>query len=65
MYRKNPKNLEARKNYCNYPKTETKSFYYRVMGPKDADGMSNRVDPDPGAVWSGLHYFRRTICPKT
>ena len=22
------------------------SFYYRVMGPKDADGMANRVDPD-------------------
>ena len=29
------------------------SFYYKVMGPKDADGMANRVDPDqtaPGAV---------------
>ena len=23
------------------------------MGPKDADGMANSVDPDQTAVWSG------------
>ena len=27
-------------------KIPTVSFYYRVMGPKDADGMENSVDPD-------------------
>ena len=21
-------------------------LYYRIMGPKDADGMANSVDPD-------------------
>ena len=33
------------KKCCNYPKTGTVSFYYRVMGPKDADGMANSGDP--------------------
>ena len=28
-----------------YPENGTVSFYYRVMGQKDADGMANSVDP--------------------
>ena len=36
-------------------------LYYRVMSPKDADGMANSVDPDQtaplGAVWSGSALF--------
>ena len=35
-------------------------LYYRVMGPNDADGMANSVDPDQtplGAVWSGTALF--------
>ena len=39
-YHKNPKNLDSQKNCCNYPKIGTISFYYRVIGPKDADGMA-------------------------
>ena len=34
------------------------------MGPKDADGMANSVDPDQtapvGAVWSGSTLFAQT-----
>ena len=30
------------------------------MGPKDADGMANSVDPDRGAVWSGSTLFAQT-----
>ena len=39
------------------------SFYYRVMGRKDAHGIANSVDPDQtaplgaGAVWSGSILF--------
>ena len=40
-YRKNPKNLDTKNNCCNYLKIGTLSFYYRVMGPKDADRMAN------------------------
>ena len=36
------------------------------MGPEDADGMANSVDPDQtaplGAVWSGSTLFAQT-CP--
>ena len=45
------------------------------MGPKDADGMTNSVDPDQTApqeaVWSevpsdqGLHFLLRSVCPKS
>ena len=60
------------KNYCNYPKIRTILFYYRVIGPKDADQMANSVDPDLsplGAVLSEstvtLHCLPRPVCPKT
>ena len=59
-YRKNPKNLDTPTNCCNYPKIGTVSFYYRVTGPKDADGMANCVDPDVG-----LHCLPKRDCPKT
>ena len=34
---------------CNYPNTETVSFYYRVMCLKDAVGIASSVDPDQTA----------------
>ena len=46
FYRQSSKDSDTRKNCCNYPKIITILFYYRVMGPKDADGMANHVDPD-------------------
>ena len=45
------------KNCCKHSKIWTMWFYHRVMGPNDADGMANSVDPDQtaplGTVWSG------------
>ena len=35
-------------------------FYHRVMGPKDADRMTNNVDPDQTAVWYGTTLFVKT-----
>ena len=32
------------------------------MGPEDAYGMANSVDPDQTAVWSGSTLFAQT-CP--
>ena len=61
VYRRTPKNLDTRKISCNYPKLGTVLFYYIVMGPKDADGTANSVDPDQnaplGAVWTGSALF--------
>ena len=37
-----------------YPKIGTVSFYYIVIGPKDADEMANSVDPDLIWVYSCL-----------
>ena len=53
-YCKNPENSDTHKKCCNYPKIETVSFYYRVMGPKDADGLGNSVDPDQTVPRSSL-----------
>ena len=36
-------------------------FYHRVMCPKDADGMTNSVDPDQTAPLSGSRLFAQ-IC---
>ena len=40
-------------------------FLFRVIFPKDADRMANRVDPDQtapvGAVWSGLHCLSENL----
>ena len=40
-YRRNPENLDTRKICCYHPKR----IYHRVMGPNNADGMANSVDP--------------------
>ena len=45
-YLKNPIKSETRKICGNHPKIRTRWLYRRVMHPKDADGMSNSVDPD-------------------
>ena len=56
------------KKCCNYPKHLVKWFYSRVMCPKDADRMTNSVDPDQtapvGAVWSGSTLFAQTCLSK-
>ena len=43
-------------------------LYYRVMHPKIADGMANKVDPDQTAPLEqsdlGLHCLPRPVCPK-
>ena len=56
-YRKFPKYSDTQKNCCKHSKIWTMWFYHRVMGPNDADGMANSVDPDQtaplGTVWSG------------
>ena len=63
LYNSNVKILKnrTRKNCCSYPKIGTVWFYDRVRCPKDADGMSNSLDPDQtapvGAVWSGSTLF--------
>ena len=54
VYRKNPETSDTRKKCCKYPETGTVLFYYRVMGPKDADRMANSVDPDQTAPRGAL-----------
>ena len=49
MYCKNPKNSDTPKICCNYPEILTRLLYDRVMHPKDADRMTNSVDPDQTA----------------
>ena len=64
FYRKNPKISDTLQICCNHPKIWTRWLYYRVMYPKDPDGMANSVDPDQtaplGAVWSGSTLFAQT-----
>ena len=50
-------------NYCNYTKIGTISFYLRGIGPAEADGIVNSVDPDQSDL--GLHCLPRHVCPKT
>ena len=69
-YCKNPKNLDTRNICGKHPKIQTRWFYRKVMHPKDADGMTNSVDPDKtaplfaqtclGAVWFGSTLFAQT-----
>ena len=54
-----------KKNCYNYRKTGTVSFYYRVMGPKDAVGIANSVDLDQEQSDLDLHCLPRPICLKT
>ena len=68
---KKSKQTGHRKNCCSYPKIGTVSLYYIVMGPKDAEGIANSVDPDQTALEEqeqsdlGLHCLPRPFCPKT
>ena len=51
-YRKFPKYLETPKICCNHPKSWTRWHFFRVMHPKDAEGIANSVDPDQTApIW--------------
>ena len=50
--------MDSRKNCCNRPEIGTVSFYFRVMCPKDVDGMANSVDPDQEQSDLGL-----PVCP--
>ena len=53
--------LDKQKNSCNYPKFGTVLFYYRVMGPKDADRMAIGVDSDQtNPLGSGSSLFAHT-----
>ena len=50
IYRKVPKFSDARKLCCNQPKILSKKSNYRVICPKDANGMANSLkDPDQTA----------------
>ena len=52
-YRKFPKYSDTQKIRCKHSKILTMWLYHRVMGPNDADGMANSVDPDQTAplIW--------------
>ena len=43
-------------------KFELCGLYHRAMGPNDADGMANNVDPDQTAPRSSLIWVC-TVCP--
>ena len=63
-YRKNSKNWDTWNNYHNCPTIGTVGFYSAVLCSKDANGITNREDPDQtapwGAVWSGSALFAQT-----
>ena len=64
IYRKNPKISDTRKFAVITLKVEQDWFSLRVIHPKDAEGISNSVDPNQtplGAVWSGTALFAQ-IC---
>ena len=63
-YRKNPKNLDTRKNCCNHSKIWTKWLYHGLMCPNGADGMANSVDPDQEQSDLDLHCLPRPVCPE-
>ena len=44
-----PKFSDTQKICCNHSNVLTMWLYYTVMGPNDADGMANSVDPDQTA----------------
>ena len=54
-------NIRSPKIFVVITKIWTMWLYHRVMGPNDADGMANSVDPDQTApVWSGSALFAQT-----
>ena len=66
IYCKFPKHSDTQNMCCNYSKIWTIWLYHRVMGPNDADGMANSVDPDQTAplVWSGSALFAKAYLSK-
>ena len=48
-YRKNSKNWDTCNNYRNCSTIGTVGFYSAVLHSKDADRITNRVDPDQTA----------------
>ena len=63
---KNPKISDTRKTAVIIQKFEQGGLklYRTEMHPKDADGMTNSVDPDQTAPMD-LHCLPRPACPKT
>ena len=61
-YRKFPKYSDTKNICCNHSKIWTMWLNHRVMGPNDADGMANSVDPDQTAPRSSLIRVC-TVCP--
>ena len=49
IYRKNPKISDTRKFAVITLKVEQDDFSFRVMHPKDVEGIANSVDPDQTA----------------
>ena len=64
QYCKNSKNWDTWNNYHTCPTIGTVGFYSAVLSSKDADRITNRVDPDQtapwGAVWSGPALFAQS-----
>ena len=60
----NPKNLDTQKIAVIILKLEQYHFTTELNGPKDADGITNRVDPGQTAPL-GLHCVPKPVCPKT
>ena len=58
VYRKTPTVSDTRNNGYNYRKIGTVSFYHRVMGSKDADAMTNSVEPDQTCQSKNLGSLR-------
>ena len=56
---KNPRNLDTWKFCCNHPRIRTRC--HREMCPKDVDGMTNSVEPDQTAPWSGSTLFAQLL----
>ena len=60
-YCKNPKYSDTQKICYNHPKIWTRWLYQRVMHPKDAAGIANSVDPDPGSALFAQTYLSENL----
>ena len=49
-YHNDKKKIQTPEKLLYHPKIGIVLFYYRVIDPKDADGMANSVDPDQTAL---------------
>ena len=60
------KNPKYSKNCCNYSKIWSVWLYRRVLSPRYADGMANKVDPDQTAPLEAVEkslIWVYTVCP--